>query len=219
MYASRSSFFWSNSMTQSSTANNRPPMNSLQALGLIWKADLVYDARPATMRSASYSFGSKQNRLARWQPWSQFVLSENQNDLALDKNFRWSAMWSKRTSQLDDIPRIWGLKWHADSSGCHEDLSHRLCIIRRFAKSVSTNILKICFAKSVSDTDYAKTNFMHNPTLCIIRISFFMHTRQIMQNPGYPKQFSHNFLKESIYSRNSKIIMYNLDSSDYSDFA
>jgi len=20
-------------------------------------------------------------------------------------------MWSKRTSQLDDIPRIWGLKW------------------------------------------------------------------------------------------------------------
>ena len=121
MYALRSSFFWSNSMTQSSTANNRPPMNSLQALGLIWKVDLVYDARPATMRSASNSFGYKPNRLARWQPWLQFVLSENQNDLVLDMNFRQSAMWSKRTSQLDDIPRIWGLKWHTDSSGCHED--------------------------------------------------------------------------------------------------
>ena len=31
--------------------------------------NLVYDARPVTMRSTSYSSGSKRKWLARWQPW------------------------------------------------------------------------------------------------------------------------------------------------------
>ncbi len=35
------------------------------ASALIWKPNLVYNARPATMRSALYSSGSKRKRLAR----------------------------------------------------------------------------------------------------------------------------------------------------------
>ncbi len=57
--------FLFDSIRQSSATNRRPPRNFLQASALIWKPNLVYDARPATVRSASYSAGSKQMRLAR----------------------------------------------------------------------------------------------------------------------------------------------------------
>jgi hypothetical protein len=33
-------------------------------------------------------------------------MSENQNDCALEMNFRKLAMWSKRASELEDISRI-----------------------------------------------------------------------------------------------------------------
>jgi hypothetical protein len=47
-----------------------PPRNSLQAVGLILIVipNYMKNARPATMRRTSKSFGSKRNQLARWQP-------------------------------------------------------------------------------------------------------------------------------------------------------
>jgi hypothetical protein len=41
-----------------------------------------------------------------------------QNDCALEMNFRRSAMWSKRASELEDISRISEPNWHSPLSGC-----------------------------------------------------------------------------------------------------
>jgi hypothetical protein len=51
MIASMMIFFCSNLIAQPSTANQCPPRNFLQAVGLIAKPNRVYDARLATTRS------------------------------------------------------------------------------------------------------------------------------------------------------------------------
>jgi hypothetical protein len=107
-----------------SLSPKRPPRKIPHSFGFIIKPDLVYAARLAAAKRLSYSHADIWNQLARWQPWSSLVLSENQKDGALlERNI-------STTSYRDDITRKREPKWDSASifQNLHPPLHHHNCV-------------------------------------------------------------------------------------------